>query len=263
MSERQKIKRNGNKAVKPSKKKTKKAKDIKPLKSRDEELMSKPKSLNGDKDDNASRGLERLTWVAAALVVLGLAILAYSSGFENEAENKPLSTSQNTIAISKPNIGGPFTLIDQNGKPTTDLDFKGRYMLVYFGYTYCPDICPNSLTTMSDALDILGEDANNVTPILISFDPARDTPEYLKEYASYFHPRLKALTGTPEQIASVTKAYRVYYAKVIKEDAEPEDYLMNHSSATYLMGPNGAFLLHFSHGTDAEIMARRIREKLY
>ena len=263
MSERQKIKRNGNKAVKPSKKKTKKAKDIKPLKSRDEELMSKPKSLNGDKDDNASRGLERLTWVAAALVVLGLAILAYSSGFENEAENKPLSTSQNTIAISKPNIGGPFTLIDQNGKPTTDLDFKGRYMLVYFGYTYCPDICPNSLTTMSDALDLLGEDANKVIPILISFDPARDTPEYLKEYASYFHPRLKALTGTPEQIASVTKAYRVYYAKVIKEDAEPEDYLMNHSSATYLMGPNGAFLLHFSHGTDAEIMARRIREKLY
>jgi len=263
VSERQKSKRSGNKSGKPSNKKTKKANDKKPLKARDEELLPKPKSLNRDKDDNASRGLERLTWVAVALVVVGLAIIAYSSGFNIEAENKPLSKSQNTKATSKPNIGGPFTLIDQDGKPTTDLDFKGQHMLIYFGYTYCPDICPNSLTTMSDALDLLGEDASKVIPILITFDPARDTPEYLKEYASYFHPRLKALTGTPEQIASVTKAYRVYYGKIIKDDAEPEDYLMNHSSATYLMGPNGAFLLHFSHGTDAEIMARRIREKLY
>ena len=271
MSERQKGKKAGSKSGKPSITKTKKANDKKPLKSRrasdfvvneDEELMPKPRSLDADKDDKASGGLERLTWVAMALVIVGLAILAYSRGFEIEAVNIPQGKPENIKSASKPNIGGPFTLIDQDGKLTTDQDFKGQHMLIYFGYTYCPDICPTSLTTMSDALDLLGEDANKVTPILITFDPARDTPEYLKEYASYFHPRLKALTGTSEQVASVAKAYRVYYAKTIKEDAEPEDYLMNHSSATYLMGPNGAFLLHFSHGTDAEIMARRIREKL-
>ena len=263
MSERQKGQRTGSKSGKPSITKTKKANDKKPLESSDKGLTPNLRSLDADKDDKASGGFERLTWVAVALVVVGLAILAYSRGFEIEAENTPLSKSENTKSASKPNIGGPFTLIDQDGKLTTDQDFKGQHMLIYFGYTYCPDICPNSLTTMSDALDLLGEDANKVTPILITFDPARDTPEYLKEYASYFHPRLKALTGTPEQIASVTKAYRVYYAKTIKEDSEPEDYLMNHSSATYLMGPNGAFLLHFSHGTDVEIMARRIREKLF
>ena len=262
MSERQKGKRTGRKSGKPGITKTKKANDKKPLKSSDEALMPKPRSLDADKDDKASGGLERLTWVAMALVVAGLAILAYSRGFEIEAVNIPQGKPENIKSASKPNIGGPFTLIDQDGKLTTDQDFKGQHMLIYFGYTYCPDICPTSLTTMSDALDLLGEDANKVTPILITFDPARDTPEYLKEYASYFHPRLKALTGTSEQVASVAKAYRVYYAKTIKEDAEPEDYLMNHSSATYLMGPNGAFLLHFSHGTDAEIMARRIREKL-
>ena len=271
MSERQKGKKAGSKSGKPSITKTKKANDKKPLKSRrasdfvvneDEELMPKPRSLDADKDDKASGGLERLTWVAMALVIVGLAILAYSRGFEIEAVNIPQGKPENIKSASKPNIGGPFTLIDQDGKLTTDQDFKGQHMLIYFGYTYCPDICPTSLTTMSDALDLLGEDANKVTPILITFDPARDTPEYLKEYASYFHPRLKALTGTSEQVASVAKAYRVYYAKTIKGDAESEDYLMNHSSATYLMGPNGAFLMHFSHGTDAEIMARRIREKL-
>ena len=271
MSERQKGKRTGSKSGKPSITKNKKANDKKPLKSRrasdfvvneDEELMPKPRSLDADKDDKASGGLERLTWVAMALVIVGLAILAYSRGFEIEAVNIPQGKPENIKSASKPNIGGPFTLIDQDGKLTTDQDFKGQHMLIYFGYTYCPDICPTSLTTMSDALDLLGEDANKVTPILITFDPARDTPEYLKEYASYFHPRLKALTGTSEQVASVAKAYRVYYAKTIKGDAESEDYLMNHSSATYLMGPNGAFLMHFSHGTDAEIMARRIREKL-
>jgi len=262
VSERQKSKKTGSKSGKPSIKKTKKANDKKPLKSSDEAVKSEPKSLDAVKDSRVSSGLERLTWIAFAIVIVGLSILVYSRGFNIEAVRTPEDKLENTKLASRPNIGGPFTLIDQDGKLTTDQDFKGQHMLIYFGYTYCPDICPTSLTTMSDALDLLGEDASKVTPILITFDPDRDKPEYLKEYATYFHPRLKALTGTPEQIANVTKAYRVYYAKTIKEDADPDEYLMNHSSATYLMGPNGAFLLHFSHGTDAEIMARRIREKL-
>ena len=94
-------------------------------------------------------------------------------------------------------------------------------------------------------------------------DPARDTPEHLKEYATYFHPRLRALTGSPEQIAAAAKVYRVYYAKAkMEEDDDPDDYLMDHSSVTYLMGPDGRFRIHFTHGTDAETMAARIREHL-
>ena len=98
--------------------------------------------------------------------------------------------------------------------------------------------------------------------MLITIDPARDTPEHLREYATFFHPRLHALTGSPEQIAAVAKAYRVFYSKVKQEDAAEDDYLMDHSSVTYVIGPDGMFRLHFSHGTDAETMAIRLRDLL-
>ena len=118
------------------------------------------------------------------------------------------------------------------------------------------------LRTCLDALDLLGEKGAKVTPMLITIDPARDTSEHLREYATYFHPRLHALTGSPEQIAAVAKAYRVYYSKVKQEDETEDDYLMDHSSVTYVMGPDGEFRLHFSHGTDAETIASRLRDLL-
>ena len=204
----------------------------------------------------------RLSWVVLALVIVGVAILVYASGFKLDDVAKLPQKPEDQLAGGTPTIGGPFTLVDQDGKTVTDKDFRGQYLVIYFGYTYCPDVCPTSLTNMSDALDLLGDTAARVTPMLITIDPARDTPEHLKEYATYFHPRLHALTGSPEQIAAVAKAYRVYYSKVKREDATEDDYLMDHSSVTYVMGPDGMFRLHFSHGTDAEAMASRLRDLL-
>ena len=135
-------------------------------------------------------------------------------------------------------------------------------MLVYFGYTFCPDICPTALTDMGDALGILGEAADKVTPVFITVDPDRDTPEHLKEYLKFFHPRMVGLTGTPEQTAAALKAYKVYAAKAPVEGGDADDYLMDHTSIIYLMGPDGAYKAHFSHGVGTEDMAKGIRKFL-
>ncbi len=159
-------------------------------------------------------------------------------------------------------IGGPFTLVDHQGHPLTGDYLKGRFMLVYFGYTFCPDVCPTALTDMGDVLGILGEAADKVTPVFITVDPDRDTPEHLKEYLKFFHPRLVGLTGTPEQTAAALKAYKVYAAKTPFEGGDAGDYLMDHTSIIYLMGPDGAYKAHFSHGASAEDMAKGIRKFL-
>jgi len=212
---------------------------------------------------DAPPGGGRLAWISLALVLVGAAILLYASGFHLDAERKSVFQSTTSKPADTPSIGGPFTLVDQDGKTVTDKDYRGKFLLIYFGYTFCPDVCPTTLTDMSDTLDLLGADADKVTPMLITIDPERDTPEHLKEYATYFHPRMRALTGTLAQITAAAKAYRVYFAKAkMEEGSEPDDYLMDHSSVTYLMGPDGAFRLHFTHGTDAETMAARIREIL-
>lgn len=159
-------------------------------------------------------------------------------------------------------VGGPFALVDQNGRTVTENDFRGRYMLAFFGYTYCPDVCPATLTHLTQALESLGPKADKVVPVFVTVDPARDTPEHLKEYASFFHPRLLALTGSPEQVAAAAKAFRVYYAKVPAKDGDADDYLMDHTGIVYLMGPDGKFVTHFSHTTAPEVLARRLNELL-
>jgi protein SCO1/2 len=158
-------------------------------------------------------------------------------------------------------IGGPFTLVDQDGKTRTDADYRGRHMLIYFGYTYCPDVCPTALSDMGLALDALGDDADKVVPMLITVDPERDTPERLKDYVSNFHPGMVGLTGDDAAVTAAAKAYRVYFAKSNAESA-PGEYLMDHTSIIYLMGPDGRYQTHFSHGTTSETMAERIRDKL-
>lgn len=155
-------------------------------------------------------------------------------------------------------IGGPFTLTDHTGATRVAADFEGRPMLVYFGYTYCPDVCPTGLQTLSDALDRLGEVGEQIQPVFITVDPERDTPAVMAGYVQHFHPRLVGLTGTKAQIDQVTEAYRIYYAK----QGEGEDYLVDHSTYTYLMGPDGEYLTHFSHGVTADEMAERIRQTL-
>jgi protein SCO1 len=138
-------------------------------------------------------------------------------------------------------IGGPFTLQDGSGKPVTDQNFRGRYMLVYFGYTFCPDVCPTTLNAVADAMDKLGPAASRIQPLFITVDPKRDTPEVVKQYAAAFGPSIEGLTGTPDEIAAVAKEYRVYYAEH-RTGPGPNDYSMDHSSVLYLMSPTGGFI---------------------
>ncbi|KTF69694.1 SCO family protein [Sphingomonas sp. HT-1] len=136
-------------------------------------------------------------------------------------------------------IGGPFTLTDQNGKRVQDADFAGKYRIVYFGYTYCPDVCPTDLAKIGAAFRALEKQAPRtaakIVPLFISVDPERDTPAQLKQYVGNFHPRLIGLTGTPQQVAQVAKAYAIAYMK----QPTPSGYLMGHSEVAYLMGPDG------------------------
>jgi len=201
-------------------------------------------------------------WIVLLVVLIGVGVLVHlSRGYLTETAGSRGEQGRPLVAV--PAIGGPFTLTDHNGKQVTEKDFHGKNMLVFFGYTFCPDVCPTTLTDISEAMEKLGDDANKVTPVFITIDPARDTPEYLKEYVEHFDPRMVALTGTPEQITAVAKAYRVYFAKAAQEKgADADDYLMDHSSVSYLMGPDGAFKIHFSHGTKPDILAQRIRENL-
>ena len=170
------------------------------------------------------------------------------------------SQPRGPISIGTALVGGPFSLTDQTGRKVTDKDFRGHYMLVFFGYTYCPDICPTELQVMSAALDNLGAKADAIQPIFITFDPQRDTPEVLKQYITNFHPRLVGLTGTPEEIAVAAKAYRVFYNR-LENTSGPDTYLMDHSTITYLMDKQGKFLKHFSYSTDAAALAQDL-EKL-
>jgi protein SCO1 len=138
-------------------------------------------------------------------------------------------------------IGGPFVLENGAGKTVSDRDYHGKYVLVYFGYTFCPDVCPTTLNAVADAMDKLGAKADQVQPLFITVDPKRDTPSVMQQYAAAFSPRITGLTGTPDEIAKVAKEYRVYYAEH-RTGPGPNDYSMDHSSILYLMGPDGRFI---------------------
>lgn len=157
-------------------------------------------------------------------------------------------------------VGGPFTLTNQDGQTVTEKDFLGKHMLIFFGYTYCPDICPTELQVMTQALTSMGDKASAIRPLFITIDPERDTPDVMKSYVENFGGGLVGLTGTPEQIAAVAKAYRVYYKRA--GEAGATDYLMDHSSIIYLMGPDGKFVTHFGYATDANDLAARLSEAL-
>jgi cytochrome oxidase Cu insertion factor (SCO1/SenC/PrrC family) len=154
-------------------------------------------------------------------------------------------------------IGGPFELVDHKGTTRRDAEFRGRYMLVYFGFTFCPDACPTALLAMAEALDQAGPLAARIQPILISIDPERDTPEQLASYVAAVDARLIGLTGTSAQVAAAARAYRVFYRKVTPPGMT--DYLVDHTSLVYLMDPEGKFLAHFSHETPPERMAETFR----
>jgi cytochrome oxidase Cu insertion factor (SCO1/SenC/PrrC family) len=157
-------------------------------------------------------------------------------------------------------IGGPFDLIDQDGRRRTDAEFRGNLLILYFGYTYCPDVCPTDLVAISSAIRLLGPAGNKVQPIFITVDPQRDTVEHLRGYVSTFHPRLIGLTGSEHDIRTLALAYKVYYAKIAAEPGEP--YAIYHTGFIYLVDRDGKYLGFFPPGTPPDRMVEIIRQHL-
>ena len=160
---------------------------------------------------------------------------------------------------------GSFSLVDHSGRAVTQQNFRGSYLLIFFGYSHCPDICPTALTLIANVMDSLGENSKSVQPIFITLDPGRDTPEVLQKFVSYFHPRLIGLTGTLDQISTVSELYSVRYQRFIPNIShntltgkEELDYLLDHTAASYLLGPNAEGIALFQHGTSAAEMAAKI-----
>lgn len=199
---------------------------------------------------------------APSLPVSAHAPEADSAGAAPRIRKAPKTAPKATAALPI-TFGGDFSLVDHDGKSRTAREFHGRFVLVYFGYTHCPDICPLGLETIAGALDILGAAGGRVQPLFISVDPARDSGPVLKGYVRQFHPRLVGLSGSEAQVREAAKAYRVFRAKVIPDGSKDSgDYLVAHTPTTFLMGPDGAFVTLFPHDTEPEIMAKAIRRYL-
>lgn len=162
------------------------------------------------------------------------------------------------VSTGTASIGGPFTLLDQNGRTYTDKNLKGHWSLIYFGYTHCPDVCPITLELMSDAMGRLGARASAVTPVFITIDPGRDTSPAMKQYVAAFGKNFVGLTGNDAQVAHVLREYHVY-AK--KRPLKGGDYGMDHSGAIYLMDPNGKFVTDYEEVTDPQKIADDIKKR--
>ncbi len=186
-----------------------------------------------------------LKTVATGFVLALFALLAYAAygNFTGTANNAGV-------------VGGPFALIDQNGRGVTSRDFNGRWLIIYFGYTHCPDACPTALNTIGEAIDQLGAKRALVTPIFITIDPARDTAAVLKSYLASFGPEFVGLTGSDGAIASAEQTYHVYAAKHSTPDGS---YDMDHSSVLYVMDPQGTFVSNFADEIDPATLANRLK----
>ncbi len=157
-------------------------------------------------------------------------------------------------------LGGPFSLVATDGATVTPASWPGKLLLMTFGYRFCPDVCPTNLGRIARALDQLGDDANRIQPLFISVDPDRDTVATLRDYVALFHPRLLGLTGTPAQIADVTRTFRVYYRKV--EGATPDTYSMDHDASLYITDDHGTLIKVFSHDVTEEQLANGLKALL-
>ncbi|MCU6454227.1 SCO family protein [Sphingomonas sp. A2-49] len=174
---------------------------------------------------------------------------------------QPAATPREAPPLAGATIGGPFALVDQDARPVTDRTFAGKYRIMYFGYTFCPDVCPTDAAAIGKGLAILDRSdpalARRIVPVFVSVDPERDTPAVLKSFVANFHPRMVGLTGTPAQIAAVAKAYAVFAGK---GDRQPGGgYLVNHSRTTYLMDPDGKPLAILPSDKGAQAVADEIR----
>lgn len=200
------------------------------------------------------RTLRYILWGTILLAGLGF------GGYElwHRTRAVPVSVEKE---IGRASIRSDFSLVDHTGKAVTDEDFRGKWLLVFFGYTYCPDVCPTTLNEIAEVVERLGDKAAKVQPLFITIDPGRDTPERMAEYVAAFDPRIVGLTGTPEQIKAAAGSFRVYYEK--SKDAETSDgYLMDHSAALYFMNPDGEFEAFFSFNDGVEEIVSGVRQRL-
>jgi protein SCO1/2 len=195
-------------------------------------------------------------FVLAAVLLAGTLILVAGALLGFALHQNPKGAAGTMLASA---IGGPFQLIDQNGKPFTEADLKGKWHLVFFGYTHCPDTCPTALNEISLAMDKIGKKRDEVDVVFITVDPERDTPEALKSYVQSFDAPVVALSGSPDQVAQAAKAYRVYYAKHPRADG---GYDMDHSAVIYIMDPQGRFTATLTPDATADAMAERLQKLL-
>ena len=189
-----------------------------------------------------------------AIVFAGVLVVAAGVLLALALRETPRGAAGTALASA---IGGPFQLIDQNGKPFSDADLKGKWHLIFFGYTHCPDACPTALNEMSLALDRLGMKRDEVGVVFITVDPERDTPDALKSYVQSFDAPIVALTGSPEAVAQAAKAYRVFYARHPRADG---DYDMDHSAVIYVMNPEGRFTATFTPDSSADAIVQRLQK---
>jgi len=213
------------------------------------------------------QGRGPITWASLALVgVVAGGSLWYYQKEKNAIIEK--ARQRNSRTIGKPLLGGPWTLVDHTGRIITDATLREdghTHALLYFGFTYCPDICPAELIKMKEIIDKLDEDPEVgpvVRPVFISVDPPRDGVAQVAHYIKDFHPRTLGLTGTPEQVTDACKAYRVYHSVADQNHEDEEDYLVDHSIVMYLIGPDGMFIDFYTQMTEPEEAVQRIKDKI-
>ncbi len=201
-----------------------------------------------------------MIWHNVGRVGIGL-WLALTPAYAADAPVRSPAEIMDILMWNREPVGGPFELTDHNGRPRTERDFRGQLMLVYFGFTWCPDICPTDLQAIGQALDKLGREADSVQPLFVTVDPERDTAQHLAEYVPLFHPRLIGLTGSLDAVRKAADAYKVYFAKV-PTGKEAGNYTVDHTAFIYLMDRDGNYLGFFPPGTTADRMVEVIRPRL-
>ena len=202
---------------------------------------------------NAARAA---AFAGLAVAVAGLGAGAWFAFGPSQGDDRFAECRASAVAPGAATIGGPFTMTDHTGATVTDAEVIDGLTLVYFGYTFCPDVCPFDTANMAQATEILEERGIEATPVFVTVDPARDTPEALSDFVGALHPRMVGLTGTPEQTQAIAKAYKAYYAR---QGDDPEVYLMDHSTFTYLMAPDGSFLDVFRRDVPPAEVADRVQ----
>lgn len=200
--------------------------------------------------------------VTILIICTGAILYLVSTPPENTSATSVTVRTNTVKTVSS--LGGAFEMLNQDGQTVTEADYDGSYKLMFFGFTHCPGICPGELTKMSSVLDILEENgqAEKITPIFVSIDPARDTPEVMKEYIEVYDSRLVGLTGSQEQVDAMKDAYKVHASKVEMEMMDPGEYMMDHSTFTYLMSPENDLLLVFDMQDKPEQIAEEIKSAI-